>query len=283
MRKLFAVLASALLLVGITASSASAHPTPEPKCQGETYAVVSASGDAAMAELIASWQVLDTKCVVEPGDAKAAIDSQQVVVLGGTKAVSESAVSGLNVIVRLAGADRVATANAVVSWINQRLAAEAETVVSSAGLTVAPEAEAAGFSRPPHKSDICDTAKLGAWTEKPFTAGGGCHVDHVVALKEAWRSGAHSWTESRWNTFSADPANHVASLACVNSSKSDRDAATWSMTVASGKCEGFTVTSAGCKLFHEITIAVKLKYSLTADAAEAAKLETADCSGQPDL
>lgn len=118
MRKLLAVVLATALAVGLTASSAAAQDAPD--CSKETYAVVSAAGDAAMAELIASWQVLDTKCVVEPADAKAAIDGQQVVVLGGTKAVSDEAVAGLNMIVRLAGADRVATAKAVLAWIDGR-------------------------------------------------------------------------------------------------------------------------------------------------------------------
>lgn len=121
MKKLLAVLTAAALTLGVTASAASAHPTPEPDCEGETYAVVSAPGDAAMAELIASWQVLDTPCIVAPADAKASVsESQQTVVLGGTAAVPESAVDGLNVIVRLAGADRVATAEAVLAWIDNR-------------------------------------------------------------------------------------------------------------------------------------------------------------------
>lgn len=121
MKKLLAMLTATALALGVTASAASAHPTPEPDCEGETYAVVSAPGDAAMAELIASWQVLDTPCIVAPGDAKTSVSaSQQTVVLGGTAAVPESAVDGLNVIVRLAGADRVATAEAVLAWIDER-------------------------------------------------------------------------------------------------------------------------------------------------------------------
>ena len=118
MRKLLAVVLATALAVGLTASTAAAQDAPD--CSKETYAVVSAAGDAAMAELIASWQVLDTECVVAPEEAKAAIDGQQVVVLGGTKAVPDSAVAGLAVIARLAGADRVATAKAVLAWIDQR-------------------------------------------------------------------------------------------------------------------------------------------------------------------
>lgn len=120
MRKLVAVVLATALAVGMTASSAVAHDIPEPKCEGETYAVVAAAGDAAMAELIASWQGLDTKCVVEPDDAKAAIESHEVVVLGGTYAVSPSAVSGLDVMSRLSGETRLDTAKAVIAWMDKR-------------------------------------------------------------------------------------------------------------------------------------------------------------------
>ena len=128
MKKLLAVLVGAVLAVGVTASAAWAHPTPEPDCDGETYAVVSAPGDMAMAELVASWQVLDTDCVVAPGEAESlASASQQTVVLGGTAAVPASAVDGLNVIERLWGRDRVATAEAVLAWIDRRANAHLAT------------------------------------------------------------------------------------------------------------------------------------------------------------
>ncbi len=134
MRKLLTAALAVALTVGASASAAAAHPTSQPKCADETHAVVAASGDAAMAELIASWQVLDTKCVVEP-DGTEVIDRQQVVVLGGAKAVPDSAVANLTVIVRLAGPDRVATARAVLDWIDQRrsgnLAATAKAQTAS--------------------------------------------------------------------------------------------------------------------------------------------------------
>lgn len=133
--------AAAVLLVasiGLLAPPVAAHPTPEPRCAGETYAVVAAEGDAAMAELVASWHVLDTRCVVEPGDT-GRIGSHEVVVLGGTAAVPESVLRGLNVIVRLAGADRIATARAVLNWIDTRAQvdqsdAESETQPITSGV-----------------------------------------------------------------------------------------------------------------------------------------------------
>ena len=55
-------------------------------------------------------------------------------------------------------------------------------------------------------------------------------IDHVVALKEAWDSGAKSWTAERRQAFAND-VNTAFSLIAVsassNRSKGDRDPAEW--------------------------------------------------------
>lgn len=118
-RTIAATLAILLTLALATAPAAAHDPTVEPDCAGETWAVVAADGERAMAELIASWQVLDTDCIVTP-DQVGLIDGQQVIVLGGTAAVPGSAVAGLDVDRRIFGADRIATARAVLEWIDSR-------------------------------------------------------------------------------------------------------------------------------------------------------------------
>lgn len=130
------LLAAALtvLLVAVFAVPAGAHPTPEPRCSGETHAVVAAAGDAAMAELIASWQVLDTTCVWTPDRREALFDAieehniEHVVLLGGTRAVSITvtdieALPGDTTSERVWGVDRVETARAVLIWIDARAVA----------------------------------------------------------------------------------------------------------------------------------------------------------------
>lgn len=55
-------------------------------------------------------------------------------------------------------------------------------------------------------------------------------IDHVVALSEAWRSGAAAWPEDRRLAFANDldsPAALVAVTAATNRSKGDRDPASW--------------------------------------------------------
>ena len=134
-----------VLLVAASAVPATAHPTPEPRCSGETYAVVAAAGDAAMAELISSWQVLDTTCVWPPDRRGALFDAiegyhiEHVVLLGGMRAVSITvadieALAGDTTAERIWGVDRVETARAVLAWIDARTAAndEPETQTRSA-------------------------------------------------------------------------------------------------------------------------------------------------------
>lgn len=54
-------------------------------------------------------------------------------------------------------------------------------------------------------------------------------IDHIVALAEAWRSGASSWTTSKRQSFANDlnGPQLIAVTTEVNSSKGDRDPASW--------------------------------------------------------
>jgi hypothetical protein len=45
------------------------------------------------------------------------------------------------------------------------------------------------------------------------------NIDHVVSLKDAYESGASSWTDSEKEAFANDRRNHVPSCGRVNSSK----------------------------------------------------------------
>jgi integrase len=52
-------------------------------------------------------------------------------------------------------------------------------------------------------------------------------IDHVVALSNAWQTGAQRWTEERRERFANDPLNLLAVDGTLNQRKSDGDAATW--------------------------------------------------------
>ncbi len=85
-------------------------------------------------------------------------------------------------------------------------------------------------------------------------------VDHVVALAEAWDSGAWAWDASRRRAFAndlGDPRALIAVTAATNRSKSDRDPAEWQPPNRSAWCE-----------FADAWIATKVRWGLTVDPAE---------------
>lgn len=85
-------------------------------------------------------------------------------------------------------------------------------------------------------------------------------VDHVVALAEAWGSGAWAWDSARRRAFAndlGDPRALIAVTAATNRSKSDRDPAQWQPPNRAAWCE-----------FADAWIATKLRWGLTVDPAE---------------
>ena len=85
-------------------------------------------------------------------------------------------------------------------------------------------------------------------------------IDHVVALGEAWRSGASAWTPERRLAFANhldDPAALIAVTASTNRSKGDRDPASWQPPNRDAWC-GFATA----------WTTVKVQWGLTADQAE---------------
>lgn len=136
------------------------------------------------------------------------------------------------------------------------------------GLRIAAEVTA-GYDRDKFRHwidadrDGCDTRRevLIAESTRPVTVGPGCSIangrwvsvydgaittdaskfdiDHVVALKEAWDSGAHGWTSARRRNFANDLTNSfslVAVSASSNRSKSDQDPADWLPTRTAYRC-----------------------------------------------
>lgn len=99
-------------------------------------------------------------------------------------------------------------------------------------------------------------------------------IDHVVALKEAWDSGAWSWTESRRIAFAndtSDPRTLRAVSSRSNRVKSDRDPSNWMPPLTSYWC-----TYAGD------WIAIKARWSLSMDDSEWRRLRnvlTTRCAG----
>jgi hypothetical protein len=158
-------------------------------------------------------------------------------------------------------------------------------------LRVAPEVPSSGYDRTPFDhwvdadGDGCDTRDEVLIEESttpaqvdPF----GCHVvagdwtsiydgystddpselevDHVVALAEAWRSGAAAWDADRRRAFANDLGDAgalIAVTAAMNRSKGDKDPAEWQPPDRGAWCE-----------FAGAWVRVKVRWNLTVDSAE---------------
>lgn len=62
-------------------------------------------------------------------------------------------------------------------------------------------------------------------------------IDHVVALSNAWQTGAFKLTLAQRTAFANDPSNLLAVKGKLNSQKGDGDAATWLPPRKSYRCE----------------------------------------------
>ena len=82
-------------------------------------------------------------------------------------------------------------------------------------------------------------------------------IDHVVALSNAWQTGAFKLTIKERTAFANDPMNLLAVKGRLNSQKGDGDAATWLPPLKSFRCDYVTRQ-----------IAVKIKYKLWFTAPE---------------
>ena len=61
-------------------------------------------------------------------------------------------------------------------------------------------------------------------------------IDHVVALSDAWQTGAADWDEFKRRNFANDPIELQTTLGWVNQEKGDGDAATWLPPNTSYRC-----------------------------------------------
>ncbi len=99
-------------------------------------------------------------------------------------------------------------------------------------------------------------------------------IDHVVALKEAWDSGANVWSSATRQRFANDMSDRrtlIAVTDSVNRSKSDRDPSNWLPPNRSYICE-----------YLGNWVAVKARWGLSMDQSEAGrvrKILSNECAG----
>lgn len=102
---------------------------------------------------------------------------------------------------------------------------------------------------------------------------GDVDIDHVVALKEAWDSGAWAWTESQRKAFANDMSDRRTLIAVtdrVNVSKSDKDPSNWMPPLRSYWCT-----------YLGDWISVKARWNLSMDQSEFGRIKNllnSDCS-----
>jgi hypothetical protein len=82
-------------------------------------------------------------------------------------------------------------------------------------------------------------------------------IDHVVALSNAWQTGAFQLTPTQRSNFANDPLNLLAVDAKLNRQKGDGDAATWLPPYKSYRCS-----------YVARQVSVKSKYKLWVTAPE---------------
>ena len=98
-------------------------------------------------------------------------------------------------------------------------------------------------------------------------------IDHVVALKEAWDSGAWAWSMSQRQAFANDLTDRRTLIAVtdrVNASKSDKDPSNWMPPLKSYWCT-----------YLGDWISVKARWGLSMDQSEFGRIKnllSSDCS-----
>ena len=99
-------------------------------------------------------------------------------------------------------------------------------------------------------------------------------IDHVVALKEAWDSGAWAWTPLQRTAFAndtSDPRSLRATSASSNRSKSDKDPSNWLPPRAAFRCT-----------YVAEWVAIKARWGLSMDESEFGRVRNllnSDCVG----
>ena len=95
-------------------------------------------------------------------------------------------------------------------------------------------------------------------------------IDHVVALSNAWQTGAFKLSYEKRREFANDPMNLLAVKGRLNSQKGDGDAATWLPPLKNIRCA-----------YVSQQIVVKAKYGLWVTPPEKAAMQSllAKCPG----
>lgn len=97
-------------------------------------------------------------------------------------------------------------------------------------------------------------------------------IDHMVALSNAWQTGAQQLTQDQRISLANDPINLLAVDGPTNASKGDGDAATWLPPVKSFRCT---------YVAHQVSVKATYKLWMTQAEHDAIARILATCPNQP--
>ena len=104
------------------------------------------------------------------------------------------------------------------------------------------------------------------------------NIDHVVSLKDAYNSGAASWSTYKKRTFANDKSNHVPSCGRVNSSKGSAGPKDFLRRSNDGKGLEYEIVRF-CEYVQRY-YAVKVEYGLSFEGNDSATFESCDITIQ---
>ena len=97
------------------------------------------------------------------------------------------------------------------------------------------------------------------------------NIDHIVSLKDAYESGAASWSASKKKAFANDRSNHVPSCGRVNSSKGSEGPSDFLRRSNDGKGLEYEIVRF-CEYVQKYH-AVKVRYGLSFEDNDGATFE----------
>ena len=86
-------------------------------------------------------------------------------------------------------------------------------------------------------------------------------IEHVVALENAWQSGARDWDTAKRYKFGNDMYNLLAADGEANSEKGSASAAYWLPTNADFRCE-YVARQIGVKDKYDLSVTTKEKQAM---------------------
>jgi cytochrome c5 len=135
--------------------------------------------------------------------------------------------------------------------------------------------DAIGFAQvDPFRCTVVEADWLSPYDGKKTSDRSEVDIDHVVALKEAWDSGAFAWNEAQRTAFAndtTDPRTLLAVSSSSNRSKSDKDPSNWLPPL-----RGYWCT------YVSNWISVKARWNLSMDESEWGRINnllTGQCAG----